>query len=65
MTLGGWEIILVKLVVLPVLRTIADILMKQAEETPDEWDNVAVGTFKSIIAYLENPGFALKVFKEK
>ena len=65
MTLSGWEIILIRAVVLPVLKNIADILSKQAKETPDTWDDVVIGMFQSIIAFLENPGFALKIIERK
>lgn len=65
MTLSGWEILLIRAVVLPVLKNIADILSKQAKETPDTWDDIVIGMFQSVIAFLENPGFAIKITERK
>lgn len=51
----GWQLILITLIVIPVLRRVADVLDKKAKETPGEWDDIAVGALKTAIEVLQSP----------
>lgn len=63
--MSGWEIILIRLVVLPVLKNIADLLVIQTKKTPDKTDDIVAGMFKSIVAFLEDPTILTKIGKGK
>lgn len=52
--LRSWQLILIKLIVLPVLRKLGDQLEKKAVETPQEWDDVIAGAFKTVVEFLNS-----------
>ena len=56
----GWQLSLIRMIVLPVLSRIHAILEKKAQETPEEWDDVLAAAFKIVIEFLKSP----QVFEE-
>lgn len=63
--MSGWELVLIKLVVLPVLKNIADLLVIQTKKTPNKTDDIVAGMFKSIITFLEDPTILTKIGEKK
>ncbi len=51
-----YVVFLIGAIVVPVLSKVCDGLKKQAQETPDAWDDVAVGAFETVIEFLKTPG---------
>ncbi len=50
--LKGWQITLITMLVVPVLRKLCDQLAEKAEETPESWDDIAVAAFGTVIEFL-------------
>lgn len=53
--LRSYELMLFKLVAIPILKKVADALEQHVEESEAEWDDILVGALKTIIEFLENP----------
>lgn len=51
-----YVVFLVGAIVVPVLVKLCDALKKKAAETPDTWDDVAVGAFETVLEFLKQPG---------
>jgi len=51
-----YVIFLVGAIVVPVLSKVCEALKKKAQETPDTWDDVAVGAFETVLEFLKQPG---------
>ena len=62
--MNRWELLLIDTVVIPVLKSIADILTAQAALTPGKGDDILAGTFRAILVALEDPA-ALFVDRRK
>jgi len=54
--LRSWEMMLVRMIALPILRRISARLVKKAGDTPEEWDDILAEAFQTVIAFFENPG---------
>lgn len=52
--LRGWQLFLVRVIVIPVLERIADRLDEKAKATPEEWDDLAVGAFRTVLQLLQS-----------
>jgi len=50
-----WQLMLVRLVVIPTLEKLALALEERAKKTPEEWDDVAAGFLRSAIEVLKDP----------
>lgn len=53
--------LIVSMVVVPVLEKLATDLEEKAKKTPETWDDVLCGAFKTVVEALRSPGF----FSEK
>jgi len=53
--LPSYVIFLIGAVVVPVLCRVCEALKKKAQETPETWDDVAVGAFETVLEFLKNP----------
>ncbi len=51
-----YVIFLVGAIVVPVLGKICEALKERAKQTPDTWDDVAVGAFETVLEFLKQPG---------
>jgi len=51
-----YVIFLVGSIVVPVLGKVCEALKKKAQETPETWDDVAVGAFETVLEFLKQPG---------
>ncbi|MFH1640605.1 MAG: hypothetical protein ABIA66_01440 [Candidatus Omnitrophota bacterium] len=51
----GWQLVLIKVIVVPILKMLSSALKKRAAETPDEWDDIAAAAFETVVAFLESP----------
>jgi len=49
-------IFLIGIVVCPILDKIATALEKHASETPENWDDVLAGAFRTVVEALKAPG---------
>lgn len=54
--LPQYVIFLIGVVVVPVLQKVCAGLKEKAKQTPETWDDVAVGAFETVIEFLKNPG---------
>jgi len=54
--LRGWQLILVRAIVLPVLERICKGIEEKAAATPEEWDDVLAGAFRTVVEFLKGPG---------
>jgi len=50
-----YVIFLIGAIVVPVLSKVCEALKKKAQETPEEWDDVAVGAFETVLEFLKTP----------
>jgi len=50
-----YVIFLIGAVVVPILSKVCEALKKKAQETPEDWDDVAVGAFETVLEFLKNP----------
>jgi len=51
-----YVIFLVGAVVVPLLSKICEALKEEAKKTPENWDDVAVGAFETVLEFLKQPG---------
>ena len=51
----NWELTLIQLIVIPILKRIVQKLEEKAQQTPGIVDDVVVGVLKSVIEILGNP----------
>jgi len=51
-----YVVFLIGAIVVPVLSKICEVLKKKAQETPEDWDDVAVGAFETVLEFLKSPG---------
>jgi len=51
-----YVVFLIGAVVVPVLKKVCEALKKKAQETPEEWDDIAVGAFETVLEFLNQPG---------
>jgi hypothetical protein len=51
-----YVVFLIGAVVVPVLSKICEGLKVKAKETPEEWDDIAVGAFETVLEFLKQPG---------
>jgi len=56
----SWELMLIKLVGLPILKRISKLLTNKAMKTDSEFDDALLGAFDVVIGFLESEG----VFEE-
>jgi len=49
-------IFLIGSLVVPVLAKICSTLKEKAKQTPEEWDDVLVAAFETVIEFLKQPG---------
>ena len=56
-----YVIFLVGAIVVPVLSKICAALKEKAKQTPETWDDVAVGAFETVLEFLKQPGVFLPV----
>ena len=54
--LPTYIIFLIGAIVVPVLSKICEGLKERAKQTPETWDDVAVGAFETVLEFLKNPG---------
>jgi len=53
--LRGWQLMLVKLIALPILRKVVIATKAKAAETPNDWDDILGNAFEVVINFLESP----------
>jgi hypothetical protein len=53
--LAPYLILLIGLLVVPVLEKIALQLEAKAKQTPEEWDDIAAGAFRTVIEFFKTP----------
>lgn len=51
-----YVVFLIGAVVVPVLSKVCEGLKVRAKETPEEWDDIAVGAFETVLEFLKQPG---------
>ena len=51
-----YVIFLIGAVVVPVLSKVVVELKEKALQTPEQWDDVAVGAFEMVLEFLKQPG---------
>jgi len=51
-----YVIFLIGAIVAPVLEKVCAALKERAKQTPEEWDDIAVGAFETVIEFLKQPG---------
>jgi len=51
-----YVVFLIGAIVVPVLTKICDALKERAKQTPETWDDVAVGAFETVLEFLKQPG---------
>ena len=51
----NWELTLIQLIVIPILKRIVQKLEKKAQQTPGIVDDVVVGVLKTVVEILSNP----------
>lgn len=54
--LPQYIIFLIGAIVVPVLQKVCAALKERAKQTPETWDDVAVGAFETVLEFLKNPG---------
>lgn len=54
MKLKSWHLMIISAIVVPLLRRIADAVVKKAESTPNEWDDVAASALQVVVELLGN-----------
>ena len=50
-----WEITLIRMLGIPILKKVITALEEQAKKTPNCIDDAIVGTFKVALSWLEDP----------
>lgn len=50
----GWQLFLIRVIVIPVLQRVSEALGEKAEKTPEEWDDLAVGAFQTVLQILKS-----------
>ena len=51
----NWELTLIQLIVIPILKRIVQKLEEKAQQTPGIVDDVVVGVLKTVVEILSNP----------
>ena len=51
----NWELTLIQLVAIPILKRIVQRLEEKAQQTPGIVDDVVVGVLKTVVEILSNP----------
>jgi len=51
-----WELTLIRLVGLPILKKINEAIMEKAQETDTKFDDALAGSFAVVTDFLEDPG---------
>jgi len=51
----NWELTLIQLIVIPILKRIVQKLEGKAQQTPGIVDDVVVGVLKTVVEILSNP----------
>lgn len=52
----NWVLFLLPLVVRPILVKLADALDEQAKKTPENWDDILAGAFRTVVDALGTEG---------
>jgi len=50
-----YVIFLIGAIVVPVLTKVCQALKEKAQQTPETWDDVAVGAFETVLEFLKQP----------
>ena len=51
----NWELTLIQLIAIPILKRIVQKLEEKAQQTPEIVDDVVVGVLKTVVEILSNP----------
>jgi len=54
--LPQYIILLIGVIVVPVLSKVCTTLKEKAAKTPEEWDDILVGAFETVLEFFKNPG---------
>ena len=51
-----YVVFMVGAIVVPILAKVCAALKEKAKQTPETWDDVAVGAFETVLEFLKQPG---------